>query len=266
MITLWLILFFLLGAAIGSFLNLVADRLPAGGSIVFPPSHCPECQRKLSAKEVIPIFSYLWLRGRCRRCKASIPVRLLWVELGTAVLFAFLYWKYGLTWELAIVAIYCCLLIVLLVTDLEYNLLPNKILYPGIAIALLIAIAGSIFGFRLEGVSGPSALPWIANAAIGGAIGFVLLFILALVYRGGMGGGDIKLAGFIGLVTAFPLVFLALFLAAVSGGLAAAVLMLTKSKSRKDTIPFGPFLALATMVTLFWGSDFLKWLLSYLAS
>ena len=91
---LWSALFFLLGISVGSFLNVVADRLPDGKSIISPPSHCPECQRELSARDMIPVFSYLWLKGRCRNCDATIPVRLFWVELGTGVLFAFLYWHY----------------------------------------------------------------------------------------------------------------------------------------------------------------------------
>ena len=265
MIGLWLILFFLLGAAIGSFLNVLTDRLPAGMSLVSPPSHCPECQRRLSARDVVPIFSYLWLKRRCRYCKSPIPIRLFWVELGTGLLFAFLYWNYGLGWELLIIAVYCCLFIALLITDLEHNVLPNKIIYPGMVIALILAVLGSIFDFGLTGVTGLGFRLWIVNAVIGGGIGFVLLLIPALIYRGGMGGGDIKLAGLIGLVTGFPLVFVALFLAIVSGGLAAAIMVLAKLKRRKDTIPFGPFLCVATMVTLFWGSDLLNWLASHLS-
>jgi len=191
-------------------------------------------------------------------------MRSFWVELGTGILFAFLYWSYGLGWELVVIAVYCCLFIVLLITDLEHNMLPNKIIYPGMVIALILAISGSIFGFELEGVTGSSSRLWIINAVMGGGIGFLLLLIPALIYRGGMGGGDIKLAGLIGLVTGFPLVFVAMFLAIVSGGLAAAIMVLAKLKSRKDTMPFGPFLCLATIATLFWGSDLLNWLAFHL--
>jgi leader peptidase (prepilin peptidase)/N-methyltransferase len=191
-------------------------------------------------------------------------MRLFWVELGTGVLFAFLYWNYGLGWELAVIAVYCCLFIVLLVADLEHNMLPNKIIYPGMVIALILAILGSIFGFGLTGVTVSGFRLWIINAVIGGGIGFVLLLIPALIYRGGMGGGDIKLAGLIGLVTGFPLVFIAMFLAIVSGGLAAAIMVLAKLKRRKDMIPFGPFLCLAAIATLFWGSALLNWLAFHL--
>jgi leader peptidase (prepilin peptidase)/N-methyltransferase len=191
-------------------------------------------------------------------------MRSFWVELGTGILFAFLYWNYGLDWELGLIAFYCCLFIVLLITDLEHNMLPNKIIYPGMVIALILAISGSVFGFGLTGVTGSSSRLWIVNTAIGGGIGFILLLIPALIYRGGMGWGDVKLAGLIGLVTGFPLVFVAMFLAIVSGGLTAAILVLAKLKRRKDTIPFGPFLCLATMATLFWGSALLNWVTFHL--
>lgn len=263
MTVLWLALFFLVGAMVGSFINVVADRIPAGKSIISPPSHCSECNYKIPATENIPIFSYLWLRGHCRHCGATIPPRLFWVELGTAILFAFLYWHYGLSWELALVTFYCCLFITLLLIDLEHNILPNKIVYPGMLIALIIAGAGSIFGFEPSAIAHRGFHLWILNAAIGGVIGFVLLLLPALLYRGGMGWGDVKLAGLIGLVTGFPLVLLAMFLAIVSGGLTAAVLLLLKLKGRKDAIPFGPFLSLAAIITLLWGGNLLNWLFPF---
>lgn len=249
---LWMVLFFLLGTIVGSFINVVADRVPSGKSIVSPPSHCPECQDKLLSRDMVPVFSYLWLKGRCRYCGAAIPVRVFWIELGMGVLFAFLYWHYGLVWELAIAAFYCCLFVALAVTDLEHSILPNRIVYPGMVVALLLAIVAQM-------VPAVTTLG-IKSAAIGGGIGFGFLLIVALISRGGMGGGDVKLAGLIGLVTGFPLIFVALFLGIVGGGLVAGMLLLLKLKGRKDTIPFGPFLSLAAMVTLLWGSDMLGWL------
>jgi leader peptidase (prepilin peptidase)/N-methyltransferase len=188
-------------------------------------------------------------------------MRLFWVELGTGVLFAFSYWHYGLGWELAMVVFYCCLFIALVVTDLEHGILPNKIVYPGMVVALVLAALGSMCGFEPRSVSDSGLGLWIVDAAIGGSIGFGLLLIVALISRGGMGGGDVKLAGLIGLVTGFPLVFVAMFLGVVSGGLVAGVLLVTKVKKRKETIPFGPFLCLAAMATLFWGNNLLAWYL-----
>jgi leader peptidase (prepilin peptidase)/N-methyltransferase len=263
MTVLWLALFFLAGAAVGSFINVIADRLPAGRSIISPPSHCSECQCKISARDNIPIFSYIWLRGKCRNCGTTIPIRLLWVELGTAALFAFLYWHYGLSGELALITFYCCMFIALLLIDMEHSILPNKIVYPGMIIALVIAGLGSIFGFEPGYIANSGFRLWIVDAAIGGGIGFVLLLLPAILYQGGMGFGDVKLGALIGLVTGFPLVFLAMFLAIVSGGLIAGILLLLKLKSRKDAIPFGPFLSLAAIITLFWGNAFLNWLIPF---
>ncbi len=260
----WLILFFLLGAAAGSFLNVIADRLPAGKSIVSPPSHCPACQRRIESRYLIPIASYLWLKGRCCYCGAAIPVRSFVVEVVTGLLFAFFFWRYSLSYELLIVIIFCCLFLILVVTDLEQGILPNRVVYPGMAIAVVMAGLGTVSGF--EPVFIKEAIPrihklWIANAAIGGAAGFILLFIIALIFRGGMGWGDVKLAGLIGLAAGFPLVLVAIFLAVVGGGLVAIILLLLKVKKRKEPIPFGPFLAIAAMATLLWGSDLLHWYL-----
>jgi leader peptidase (prepilin peptidase)/N-methyltransferase len=259
MIVLWLVLFFLVGACVGSFINVVADRLPEGKSIVSPPSYCFGCKRQITAGENIPIFSYLWLRGHCRSCGATIPQRIFWVELGTALLFAFLYWHYGFNWELLLAAIFCCIFISLLLTDLEHGILPNKIVYAGIATALVAAGLGSVFGFEPSYIGGIGFRLWIINVAIGGAIGFVLLLIPALLYRGGMGWGDVKLAALIGFITGFPLVVLSIFFAVIIGGLVAGILLILKIKSRKDAIPFGPFLSGAAIITLFWGSTIVAW-------
>jgi len=261
MVVRWVVIFFVFGAAIGSFLNVVADRLPAGKSIISPPSHCPECQHSIPARDNIPVFSYLWLRGHCHNCGAAIPIRLFWVELGVGLLFAFLYWHYGFVWESALVAFYCCLFVILLVTDLEHGIIPNKIVYPGIGLALVVATTGSIFGFVPGNVVGLGPRLWIVNAAIGGGIFFGFLLLVVIVSRGGMGWGDVKLAGLVGLVTGFPLVLVAMFLAFVGGGLIAVILLLLKVKTRKDAIPFGPFISLAAMATLFWGQDILRFFL-----
>jgi leader peptidase (prepilin peptidase)/N-methyltransferase len=260
---LWLILFFVIGAAVGSFMNVVADRLPQGKSIISPPSHCTGCGRPISAGDNIPIVSYLWLRGHCRNCRATIPQRIFWVELGTALLFAFIYWYFGFGWELGLAVIFCCIFIILLLIDLEYGILPNKIVYPGMILALVAAGIGSIFGFEPEYVVDLWFQYWIINAAIGGVVGFVLLLLPALLYRGGMGWGDVKLAALIGFVLGFPLVILSIFLAVIAGGLVAGILLLLKIKGRKDAIPLGPFLSVAAIATLFWGSVIFAWLFHF---
>ena len=249
----WIAAFALLGMAVGSFLNVCIDRLPAQESLVFPASHCASCRHRLSVKELIPVLSYIWLRGRCRYCNTPIPRRLLWVEVGTGVLFAYLYWHYGFSIELAVVTLYCCLFLVLMVIDLEYHILPNKLVYPGIVVALAISVAFSVLPNNLE------IVPEIKSAAAGGGIGLGLFLLIIVVSRGGMGWGDVKMASLIGLVIGYPLVFVALFLAVVSGGLISWVLILTKAKSRKQSIPFGPFLSLGAIATLLWGNIILDW-------
>jgi len=255
--TLLIVVFALLGIAIGSFLNVCIDRLPTGRSLANPPSHCDACQHRLAPKDLIPIFSYLRLRGRCRYCQASIPRRVFWVELGTGLLFAFTYRQYGLSVEFAIITFYCCLFIVLGVIDLEHKLILNKIVYPMAIVALIISILLPQSG----NTSIPLPWPRAVNGVIGSAIGFAFLVIPALVYPAGMGWGDVKMAALIGLATGFPLVFVALLTGIILGGITAGILLLLKIKKRKEAIPFGPFLALGAVTALLWGSDILNWYL-----
>ena len=248
------VVFALLGLAVGSFLNVCIDRLPQNKSIAYPPSHCEACQHKLSAKDLIPVFSYLRLRGRCRYCQVSIPRKLLWVELAAAVIFALLYWHYRLSPELGLMAFYACLFIVIFVIDLEHSLILNKVVYPTMVVALLLSLYPWPWFSESIGMR-------VAYAALGGAIGFVVFLLIALVSRGGMGWGDVKLAALIGLATGFPLVFVAIIMAAILGGIVAVVLLVTRRRGRREMIPFGPFLAVAAMVTLLWGSNILSWYL-----
>jgi leader peptidase (prepilin peptidase)/N-methyltransferase len=249
-----IIIFALLGLAVGSFLNVCIDRLPQNKSIVFPPSHCEACQHKLAAKDLIPVFSYLRLRGRCRYCQASVPRRLFWVELATGVVFALLAWHYGLSPELAVMIFYACLFIIVFVIDLEQGLILNKVVYPSMVVAFLLALYPWPWFTESIGMR-------VAYAALGGAIGFGIFLLIAIVSRGGMGWGDVKLAALIGLATGFPLVFLAIIMAAILGGIVAVALVIAKKRERREAIPFGPFLALATMITLLWGTNIMSWYL-----
>ena len=169
------------------------------------------------------------------------------MEIGTGALFGYLYWHYGLSIELVITSFYCCLFIILMVVDLEHQLILNKVTYPAMGVALLI----NVF----------SAEPGIVQAAIGGGIGLGLFLLVALLSKGGMGWGDVKMAALIGLVTGYPLIFVALVLAIILGGLVAVMLLLFKKKRRKEGIPFGPYLSLATIATLLFGAEMLHWCL-----
>ena len=171
------------------------------------------------------------------------------------LMFAFLYWNYGLSAHLGVMAFYACLFTVIFVVDKEQGLILNKVILAGMIAALLFA------AFLPQLWIAQWTFRGIANFAMAGAIGFVLLFLLAIVSRGGMGWGDVKLAGLIGLATGFPMVFLALIMGAILGGIVAIVLLATGKKGRKGAIPFGPFLAVSTMATLLWGSSILNWYL-----
>jgi leader peptidase (prepilin peptidase)/N-methyltransferase len=246
-------IFTILGMAIASFLNVCIDRLPRKESLLSPPSHCPSCERRLAVKDLIPVFSYLRLRGRCRYCRAPIPRRLLGMEIGFGALFPLLYWHYHFSAQLGIIAYYCCLFILILAIDWEHGLILNKVIFPAMIVAVLLSIflSGSL-------VSLP---PGIAQAGIGAAVGFGISLLVVVISRGGMGWGDVKMAALIGLVIGFPLVFFTLIAAAILGGLAAVVMLLGKKKRRKEAIPFGPALSVATIVTLIWGPAILSWYL-----
>jgi prepilin signal peptidase PulO-like enzyme (type II secretory pathway) len=187
------------------------------------------------------------------------------VELATGLIFALLFWHYGLSAELGIaafgvMAFYACLFIIIFVIDLEQGLILNKMVYPSMVVALLLALLPQSWLTQtiwLTQVIKPS----IASAALGGGIGFAIFLLIAIVSRGGMGWGDVKLAALIGLATGFPLVFVAIIMGAILGGIVAVALMIAKKRNRRQTIPFGPFLALAAMVTLLWGSNILSWYL-----
>jgi len=254
--TLWIFVFAIFGLVVGSFLNVCIDRLPAGKSIVRLRSHCDSCNHSLGALDLMPVFSYLWLRGRCRYCSATIPIRLPIVELATSFIFAFLTWHYGLGLELAIALIYASLFLVIFVIDLEQGLILNVVVYPALALAF-------VFSFFW-----PFSTSWpdigVLSALLGGALGFGLMLLPFLISRGGMGGGDVMLAGLIGMVAGFPLVFLALLLGILTGGLVAIFLLVFRLRSRKDPIPFGPFLAAAAIITLIWGQPIYEWYMGWL--
>ncbi len=257
------------GLAVGSFLNVVIDRLPARQSLLVPPSHCPACQRRLTALDLIPLASFLWLRGRCRYCGARIGARSLWVELATALGFGLLYWflRAEPSWLIAIAILYFCLLLAIAVIDLEQGLIPNRLVYPGATLALLLSLLslhglptiGNLFAHQPEDIF--FAVPPTGWALAGAVLGFGLFLLIALFARGGMGWGDVKMAALMGAMLGFPRILVGIFLAVVMGGLVAIALVVTHTKGRKQTVPFGPFLALGTFLALFWGQAIIRWYL-----
>ena len=240
------VLSFIYGLFIGSFLNVCIYRLPAGESLVSPPSHCPHCGRRLRVGELIPVFSFLWQRGRCRICSSPIAWRYPLLELAPPVLFALLAWRFGwpdVLWQAAFYAV----LVVIFFIDLDHQIIPDRL------VLLLLGITGLVL---LSG-RGPAR----GSALLGGLLGFGLFLLLAVVSKGGMGGGDIKLVGVLGLWFGWQQLLLLMFLAFLGGGLVGGVLLLLKLKSRKDGIAFGPFLVLAAFFVSMWGQQLLAWYL-----
>jgi leader peptidase (prepilin peptidase) / N-methyltransferase len=252
----YIVIFGILGAAIGSFLNVVIDRLPADKSIVYPPSSCDACQHRLSELDLIPVFSYLFLRGRCRYCKAKIPQRVFWVELCTGLLTAGLFWRFGWKPVLPVMIIYCSALIAIAIIDLKDGLIFPAIVFPVALVALIV----NFFIPKLYSVH--NLLFGLIGAAFGSVfILAALLLSLVMLKREGMGSGDVMLAAMMGFMVGFPNIIVALFCGIVIGGVSAIFLVITKKKSKKETIPFGECLAIGTIITLLWGTQILHWYL-----
>ncbi len=240
-----MLVFMFSGLLVGSFLNMCIDRFPRGESIIGGRSHCDACGHGLRVLDLIPIVSYVFVRGHCHFCGVRISVRNLVVEIGTALLFGVIWLRYPGSWETVLVAFYSSLLIIFLVIDIERGLILNRVSYPAIAVALLFALL----------VPERTALEMLA----GGLVAFGVLLAFALIFPSGMGMGDVKLAAFIGLAVGYPYVWLMLFLAFVIGGLIAGVLVAAKVVGRKDPIAFAPFLAAGAIVTLLFGEPILLW-------
>jgi leader peptidase (prepilin peptidase)/N-methyltransferase len=233
------------GLAVGSFLNVVAARLPLKRSIVSPGSACPSCETSIAWYDNIPLVSYAVLRGRCRHCGVSISWRYPAVEAATAVLIACCALKFGFSWDFLVAAAFCAVLVAISATDLERRIIPNRIVLPA-TVVLLAA----------QTILDPS-VEWIA-AGLGAGLFFL---IAALVYPGGMGMGDVKLALLMGVVLGRT-VPVALMIGMLSALVPSVVLIARHGKAgRKMTIPFGPFLAFGGLVALFAGHSILHWYL-----
>jgi leader peptidase (prepilin peptidase) / N-methyltransferase len=235
------------GLAFGSFATVVAWRVPRGESIVKPGSHCPRCGAPIHAYDNVPIVSYLVLRGHCRSCRASFGYRYPLVEVAVAGLFVAVVLRVGERWADPAYCLLALALVILTDIDLEHRRLPVVVVYPAVAGgAVLLVIAAA--GLHDWGA--------VARAAIGGAaatVGFALIFFLA---RGGMGFGDVRLAGLCGMFLAFlgwRYFAVGFFASAVIGGVVGIALLLTRRAGRKTQIPYGPFLAAGTMTGVLFG-------------
>ncbi|PPD58620.1 prepilin peptidase [Dehalogenimonas etheniformans] len=250
------VIFALFGAVIGSFLNVLCDRLPQEQSVVAPPSRCPGCGRRLTPLDMIPIISWLALRGRCRTCGETIPQRVFWVELVTALAFAGLYLYFGFTPDLLLSLAYFSLLLVIFVIDFEQQLVLPTIVIGGI----LIGFVASFFTSELTMVSS------LGSALIGGLVGAAVYFMVRLganayYKQEAMGIGDIWLGALAGVITGWPNIIAAVLLSWILGGIVAVILVAAKIKRGREAIAFGPFLALTTFITFLWGNQIIDWYL-----
>ncbi len=245
MMTFFYICLALLGLVLGSFYNVVGLRLPKGESIISPPSHCPSCENRLRPIELIPVFSYIIQRGRCKHCQTKISPRYAFFELLTAFLFVLSFYYIGFELELIIALLFMSLCIIITISDIHYQIISNKVL---IFFAVVIGVLRLIIPLE----------PWY-DAYVGAAFGFGLLLLIAILSKGGMGGGDVKLFGVIGLALGFQGTLLTFVLASILGAVIGLFLMIIKKVKRDTPIAFGPFIATAAVIAYIYGDKILSW-------
>lgn len=244
----YFILIFLLGLIIGSFLNVCIYRIPQNQSIAFPASHCPECQNELRWWYLFPIFSFVFLKGRCAYCARKISIRYPIVELINGLLYLAVFYSFGLTWATLQGLILVSTLLVVSLIDLDHRIIPNQI----VIFLVIVSIPLHLL------VPNLTWLQMLWGFLVGGG----LLLIIAVLSRGGMGGGDIKLMAALGLYLGWEQILMAIFIASLIGSVVGIVLMLFFGKGRKTAIPFGPFLAMGTLVCYLWSDRLISWYLS----
>jgi len=260
----------LFGLVMGSFLNCIIYRLQTGEGFLKGRSFCPHCRHELSWQDLIPIFSFLILKGRCRYCQKPISWQYPLVELATGIIFLLIVWnlEFGIClefgiWNLLFYLLISCFLIIIFVYDLKHYIIPDAVIYPAIAIAFLYQlfrmlnfVNWNLFGiWNVEsGILRPISSAFLAS-----------LFFLAIVFLSQgkwMGLGDVKLAFLMGLFLGFPNILVALFLAFFIGAIIGIGLIISGKRTLKSEVPFGPFLITGTFIALFWGSQITNWYLS----
>ncbi|WP_035444936.1 prepilin peptidase [Bacillus sp. UNC41MFS5] len=238
------------GCILGSFFNVVGLRLPVKKSIVKPRSACRTCGHHLKIFELIPVLSYMIQKGKCRGCKSRISPIYPIFELLTGLLFMTAPLVIGWSGELVVALTLISMFMIIIVSDIHYMLIPDKI---------LIWFAGF---FLLERILWPLN-PWW-DSLLGAVTGFILLLLIAVVSNGGMGGGDVKLYALLGLVLGFKLVLLSFFLSTLFGAVIGGLALLLKIVNRRQPIPFGPFIAAGTLTAYYWGSDLINLYIHFL--
>ena len=249
----WAVVAGVFGLAVGSFLNVVIYRVPAGDSVVSPPSRCPSCGAPIRHRHNIPVVGWLVLRGKCYDCIAPISARYPLVEVATGVLFGVVTWRLlaiDMPWALAAYLYLAAAGVALAMIDLDVKRLPDKIVLPSYAVvAVLLTVAA---------VGDQDWWP-LARAGMGAAAMFAFYFAIILAYPAGMGHGDVKLAGVLGALMGYlswSALVVATFGAFLLGAIVGVALIMTSRGGRKTAIPFGPFMIAAALVTVFAGGWF----------
>lgn len=238
----------IVGLVFGSFLHAIGRRIPHGESIVFPPSHCPACSTRLKPFELIPLISFCLLKGRCKYCRVKIPIVYPLSEIGTALLFLYAWVQFGYSLEFIVSIVFISFLIVVTVSDLYTQLIPNLI-----TASFLVSVLVYLFFISTDPVY---------DAYLGMLVGFLLPLTIAYFSRGGLGGGDIKLFAVLGLYFGVEGVLLVIMLSAVLGCFIVGSLLLVGKIQRDIPFPFGPFIALAALLVFFYGDDLQAWYIS----
>ena len=248
------IFFTCLGAAIGSFLNVLIFRIPEEQSIILPSSHCLKCGHAIRVYDNIPIVSYLVLRGKCRDCHEKISVQYPIVEAITALMSLLLFLKFGLSFKYLSSFIFTCALITITFIDLRHQIIPDVISLPGIPVFFFLAI----FFMNL------TVWESLLGILIGGGCLFAIAFLYEIITkREGMGGGDIKLLAMLGAFLGCKSLFFILFVSSLLGAVVGVSAMIIKGQDMKYAVPFGPFLSIAAILYLFVGADVTKLLFFY---
>ncbi|MCM0650752.1 prepilin peptidase [Clostridium swellfunianum] len=243
---------FIIGLLLGSFFNVCIYRIPREESVAFPPSHCTSCNTRLKPLDLIPVLSYIFLRGKCRYCGERISPRYAIIELTTAIIFLKLYAEYGLGFEFIKYAVLSCFLIVIGMIDYDTTDVYTKTTMSAIIIGIIFVAIGGYLGYGIK------------TSLLGAVLGGGVISLIILLTRG-MGWGDVEICLLCGLYLGFYSTILLLFLSFVLGGAIGALLIITKVKSKKDYIPFGPFIAISAIIVMMFGNKIINWYLSFLS-